>query len=148
MKTGMVLHRKQGEREEGKLLGNFPGQRREILREEALSEAYLCAVSGYLWPEQTDQRGWSHLVGSRLFIPSYFLQQEAFRKCQGHRAPGGVQQAIRVAAGVQYQDESCLFYKWCCRGDKAWPLVPRVVAKNTFTKRQLDAVLLAGKTQR
>ena len=30
----------------------------------------------------------------------------------------------------------------------AWPLVPRVVVKNTFTKRQPDAVLLAGKTQR
>ena len=75
MKIGMVLRRKQGEREEGKLLGNFPGQRREILREEALSKVHLCAVSGCLWPEQTDPRGWSHLVGSRLFIPSYFLLQ-------------------------------------------------------------------------
>lgn len=72
-KTGMVLHRKQGDKEEGRLLGNFPGQKREILREEALSEVLLCAVGGYICPEQTDPRGWSHLVGSWLFIPSCFL---------------------------------------------------------------------------
>ena len=74
MKIGGVLHMRQGEREEERLLGNFPGQRREILREEALSKVLLCALGGYLWPEQTDPRGWSHLVGSRLFILSCFPQ--------------------------------------------------------------------------
>lgn len=74
MKIRMVLHMKRGETEEVRLLGNFPGQRREILREEALSKVPLCAVGGYLWPEQTDPRGWSHLAGSRLFILSCFLQ--------------------------------------------------------------------------
>lgn len=63
----------EAERGEGRLLGNFPGQRKEILREEALSKVLLCAVGGYLWPEQTDLRGWSYLVGNGLFVPSCFL---------------------------------------------------------------------------
>lgn len=36
----------------------------------------VCAVGGYLWPEQTDPRGGSHLVGSRLFNPSCFLHNK------------------------------------------------------------------------
>lgn len=47
----------------GRLLGNFPGQRREVLGEEVPSRAPLFAVGGYM--------GWNKQTQERLVTPSW-----------------------------------------------------------------------------
>lgn len=54
METGMELHKSTRREGRGRLLGNFPGQRREVLREEVLSRVPHFAVGGYTrWNKQT-----------------------------------------------------------------------------------------------
>lgn len=45
------------------MLGNFPGQRREVFREEVLSRVPLFAVGGYMW--------WNKQTQERLVTPSW-----------------------------------------------------------------------------
>ena len=109
----------------------------------------LCAVGGYLWPEQTDPTGWSHLVGSPAvhpeLLPAIISIQEvsSAQNSRGSAANG-------LHAGWGCNTKMRADYSTVCATEEmmAWPLVPRVVVKNTFTKCQLDAVLLAGKKQR
>lgn len=54
METGMELHKSIRREGTGRLLGNFLGQRREVLREEVLSRVPHFAVGGFMrWNKQT-----------------------------------------------------------------------------------------------
>lgn len=65
MEMRMELHESVGREGRGRLLGNFPGQRREVLRAEILSRAPLFAVGGYMW--------WNKQTQERLVTPSWQL---------------------------------------------------------------------------
>lgn len=87
----------------------------------------VCAVGDYLWPEQTDPRGGSHLVGSQLFNPSCFLHNKHSGSVKGTEPQEKCGKRSDWQPGYKIKTKAVCSRIHVTEEIMAWPLAPRAV---------------------
>ena len=105
----------------------LPRAEERNLEGEDVFKSAVCAVGGYLWLEQTDPRGGSHLVGSRLFNPSCFLHNKHSGRVKGTEPQEKCGKQSDWQPGYKIKTKAICSRIHATEEIMAWPLALRAV---------------------